>query len=128
MVLAELLPTEEGPDHTPYHAPEAKRKSKSYSTYSDLPHNLAQQTAQNTNYNRTPPPRQLDARPKNSLYPYNSSTHHPTNPEQARLQPKKPFIPKNRIYTILVTTIPSQLYPPSQQPSQHPPLPKTLFT
>ena len=86
------------PDHTPYHCLEARKKSKSYSSYSDLPPKLPQQTAQNTSFNQTPSPRPLGARPKNSPYPYNSSTNHPSNPEQARLQPKKkPFIPKNRI-------------------------------
>ena len=92
-------------DYTPYLCLEARKKSSLYSTYSDLPPNLAQQTAQNTSYNsynsynRTPPPpRPLGARPKNSPYPYNSSNSTPSNPEQARLYlKKKPFIPKNKI-------------------------------
>ena len=35
----------------PYRCLETRKKSSSYCTYSDLPPNLAQQTANNTSYN-----------------------------------------------------------------------------
>ena len=81
----------------------------SYSNYSDLPLNMAPPSPiklQPDTSNKT-------ARSMAKELPYSSSSSNNHNPDQARLPPKKPFHPKKRIETNLVTPITlSYLYRP----------------
>ena len=68
--------------------------STSYCNYSDLPPNLAPSQSHTPSYNRTPPPRQLGARTKNSPYPYSSSSSNFNNPDQVKAPTKEAIPPQ----------------------------------